>query len=129
MSSATRTPPPRKAPSGVTYISISSDYEEPSDAGAKAGTAFTGLCTRTELYPVLSWSIIDTWRSHEVPPYATNASPTALALGYIADFDLEDEPEDGPIDYPADERDDDDDDSSGDDVDDEDEEEASEEDE
>ncbi|GKG58971.1 hypothetical protein Tco_0602680, partial [Tanacetum coccineum] len=48
---------------------------------------------------------------------------TALSLGYIADSDLEDESEDGPTDYPADEGDDDD--SFGDDADEEDEEEAS----
>ncbi|GJU03122.1 putative reverse transcriptase domain-containing protein [Tanacetum coccineum] len=63
----------------------------------------------------------------EDQPYAADASPTALASGYIADSDLDDESEDGPMDYPADEGDDDDDDSSGDDADDEDEEEASEE--
>ncbi|GKF60785.1 hypothetical protein Tco_0177571, partial [Tanacetum coccineum] len=64
-------------------------------------------------------------------PYAVDASPTALSLGYIADSDPEEDPEDesedGPKDYPAD-RVDDDDDSSRDDADDEDEEDASEED-
>ncbi|GKF95434.1 hypothetical protein Tco_0288169, partial [Tanacetum coccineum] len=62
-------------------------------------------------------------------PYAADASPTALSLGYIANFnpekDPEDESEDGPMDYPADGGDDDDDDSSRDDADEEDEEEAS----
>ncbi|GJZ13167.1 hypothetical protein Tco_0548397 [Tanacetum coccineum] len=68
----------------------------------------------------------------EDQPYAADASPTTLSLGYIADFDPkedpEDESEDGPTDYPANGGDDDDDESSGDDADDEDEEEASEED-
>ncbi|GJW54939.1 hypothetical protein Tco_0099024 [Tanacetum coccineum] len=66
----------------------------------------------------------------EVPvehqPYAAADSPIALSPGYIADPDLEEDPEDGsedgPMDYPADGGDDDDDDSSGDDADDEDEE-------
>ncbi|GJZ36678.1 putative reverse transcriptase domain-containing protein [Tanacetum coccineum] len=133
-----------EAPSGVTYISISSDYEEPSDAEAalQASPSLDYVPGPEELKqvpPLLDYVPgpeypeylvqYDTENPIEDQPYATNASPTALALGYIADFDLEDEPEDGPIDYPADERDDDDDDSSGDDVDDEDEEEASEEDE
>nr|GEU46205.1 retrovirus-related Pol polyprotein from transposon TNT 1-94 [Tanacetum cinerariifolium] len=56
------------------------------------------------------------------------ASLVALSPGYIVDFDPEDESEDGPTDYPANEGDDNDE-SSGDDADDEDEEEASEEDE
>nr|GFC83117.1 hypothetical protein [Tanacetum cinerariifolium] len=69
----------------------------------------------------------------EDQPYAADALPTVLSLGYIADSDPKEDPEDDseddPTDYPADEEDDDDDDSSGDDADDEDEEEASEEDE
>ncbi|GKG26533.1 hypothetical protein Tco_0402236, partial [Tanacetum coccineum] len=59
--------------------------------------------------------------------YDVDASPIALSPAYIADFDPEDESQDGPMDYPADGRDDDD--SSGDDANDEDEEEAFEEDE
>nr|GEV21175.1 putative reverse transcriptase domain-containing protein [Tanacetum cinerariifolium] len=51
-------------------------------------------------------------------------SPIALSLGYIADFDMEDESKDGPIDYLSDEGDDDDD-PSRDDADDKDEEDAS----
>ncbi|GKE41152.1 hypothetical protein Tco_1464557 [Tanacetum coccineum] len=53
----------------------------------------------------------------EDQPYAVDASPTALSPGYIADSDLEDESEDGPTDYPANEGYDDDD-SSRDDADD-----------
>ncbi|GJV86722.1 hypothetical protein Tco_1530660 [Tanacetum coccineum] len=93
-----------EASSGVTYTSISSDYEEPSDAGSPG-----------VIIPV------------EDQPYDADASPTALSPGYIVDFDPKDESEDGPTDYPA-EGGDDDDDSSGDDADDEDEEEASKED-
>ncbi|GJY29641.1 hypothetical protein Tco_0405408 [Tanacetum coccineum] len=64
----------------------------------------------------------------EVPiedqPYAIADSPIALYPGYVADSDPEEDYEDGPVDYPADEGDGDDDDSSDDD---EEEEEASEE--
>ncbi|GKF91947.1 hypothetical protein Tco_0275648, partial [Tanacetum coccineum] len=60
-----------------------------------------------------------------------DASPTALSLGYVADFDLEEDPKEDPTDYPADGGDDDDEeeDSSDDDDDDEEEEDASKEDE
>ncbi|GKD91875.1 hypothetical protein Tco_1371712, partial [Tanacetum coccineum] len=61
-------------------------------------------------------------------PYAIADLPIALSPGYVADLDLEEDPEenseDGPVDYPADGGDNDDDDSSDDD---EEEEEASEE--
>ncbi|GJX44602.1 hypothetical protein Tco_0261278 [Tanacetum coccineum] len=105
-----------EASSGVTYTSISSDYEEPYDVGPEYPE-----------YLVLS--------DEEVPiedqPYAATDLPIALSSGYIADSDQEEDPKDeskdGPTDYPADGGDDDDDDSSGDDADDEDEEEASEE--
>ncbi|GJT30359.1 hypothetical protein Tco_0910634 [Tanacetum coccineum] len=100
-----------EASSGVTYTSISSDYEEPSDAGSP----------RVVIY-----------RYDRLPmhlPYAADVSPTALSPGYIVVCDLEDESEYGPTDYPTNEGDDDDDDdTSGDDADDEDEEEAFEED-
>ncbi|GJS94707.1 reverse transcriptase domain-containing protein [Tanacetum coccineum] len=118
-----------EASSGVTYTSISSDYEEPFDVGARVGTALTGLCVGTKVPEYLALS------DEEVPmedqPYVVVDSPIALSSGYIADSDLEDESEDGPTDYPANggDDDDDDDDSSGDDVDNEDEEEASKEDE
>ncbi|GKD34723.1 hypothetical protein Tco_1250232, partial [Tanacetum coccineum] len=51
----------------------------------------------------------------EDQPYATDASPTALSLGYIADFDPEEDEEDDPADYPANGGDDEDDESSDDD--------------
>ncbi|GJR85597.1 hypothetical protein Tco_0209608 [Tanacetum coccineum] len=49
-------------------------------------------------------------------PYAIDASPTALSLGYIVDSDPEDESEDGLVDYPANGGSDDDDDLSRDDT-------------
>ncbi|GJU53149.1 hypothetical protein Tco_1226863 [Tanacetum coccineum] len=48
----------------------------------------------------------------EDQPYIVADSPIALSPGYVADSDLEEDSEDGPVDYPADESDDDDDDSS-----------------
>ncbi|GKE20219.1 hypothetical protein Tco_1431731, partial [Tanacetum coccineum] len=60
----------------------------------------------------------------EDQPYAVADSPIALSPGYVADSDLEEDSEDGLVDYPADGGDGDDDDSFDDD---EDEEEASEE--
>ncbi|GJV04290.1 hypothetical protein Tco_1337859 [Tanacetum coccineum] len=114
-----------EALSGVTYTFISSDYEEPSNVGVRAGTALAGLRAGPEYPEYLAPS------DEEVPvedqPYAAADSPIALSPGYIADSDLgedmEDESEDGPTDYPADGGDDDN--SSGDDADDVDEEEAS----
>nr|GEV50442.1 putative reverse transcriptase domain-containing protein [Tanacetum cinerariifolium] len=92
-----------EASSEVTYTSISSDYEEPSNIG----TALTGVRTKTR-----------------VPSYIVDSD---------SEKDPEDESEDGPTDYPTDggddDDDDDDDDSSRDDAEDEDEEEAFEEDE
>ncbi|GKG30826.1 hypothetical protein Tco_0423314, partial [Tanacetum coccineum] len=61
--------------------------------------------------------------------YWTTYQDQNPSLSYIADSDLEDESEDGPMDYPADEGDDDYDDLSRDDADDKYKEEASEEDE
>ncbi|GKE78804.1 hypothetical protein Tco_1544924, partial [Tanacetum coccineum] len=65
-------------------------------------------------------------RTHQTQPYADDALPTDLSSSYIADSDLEDESEDGPMDYPADEGDDDYDDLSRDDADVKDEEEVTE---
>ncbi|GJW93460.1 hypothetical protein Tco_0173132 [Tanacetum coccineum] len=145
-----------EASSKVTYTSISSDYKEPSDVGSLGVVVYgyDGL-----MHPVdppssdympgpeepkqapLSPDYVSgpeypeylAPSNEEVPiedqPYAAADSPIALSPSYIANSDLEDESEDGPMDYPADGGDDDDDDSLGDDVDDKDEEEASEEDE
>ncbi|GJX99452.1 hypothetical protein Tco_0356471 [Tanacetum coccineum] len=144
-----------EASSGVTYTSISSDDEEPSNVGSPGFVVYgyDGL----PMHPVdppspdympgleepeqapLSLDYVSgpeypeylALSDEEVPmedqPYAAADSPIALSLGYIADSDPEDESEDGPTDYPANGGDNDDDDLSGDDADDENEEEASEE--
>ncbi|GJU67114.1 reverse transcriptase domain-containing protein [Tanacetum coccineum] len=115
-----------EASSRVSYTSISIDYEVPSDAGSPGVVVYRydGLL----MHPVDPLSL-DYVPGPEEPeqapllpdyPYVAAASPTALSPGYIIDSD----PEDGPMDYPADGGDDDDD-SSGDDVDYVDEEEAS----
>ncbi|GJV67239.1 hypothetical protein Tco_1482748 [Tanacetum coccineum] len=133
-----------EASSGVTYTSISNDYEEPSDAGSPGVViyGYDGLPMHPEpeqappspdYVPGPEYPEYLAPSDPEIPvedqPYAADASATALSLGYITDYDPEDESEYGPTDYPANEGDDDDDDSSRDDADDEDEEEASEEDE
>ncbi|GJR23924.1 hypothetical protein Tco_0972451 [Tanacetum coccineum] len=109
---------------GVTNTSISSDYEEPSDVGARAAPLSQVYVPGPEYPEYLALS------NEEVPvgdqPYVATDSPIAQYSGYIIVSDLEDESDDGPTDYPADEGDDND--SSGDDANDEDEEEASEED-
>nr|GEX94491.1 hypothetical protein [Tanacetum cinerariifolium] len=74
---------------GVTYTSISSDYEEPSDAGPEY---LEYLASSDVEIPI------------EDQPYAAAApSPITLSLSYIADSDpekdLEDESEDEPTDY------------------------------
>nr|GEU79741.1 putative reverse transcriptase domain-containing protein [Tanacetum cinerariifolium] len=107
--------------STVTYTSISSDYEEPSDVGSPGVVVYgyDGL----PMHPPSP--------DYEVPvenlPFAAADSPIALSLGYTADSNPEEDLEDGPMDYPAIGGDDDD--SSGDGDDDEEEEEASEDDE
>nr|GFB86087.1 hypothetical protein [Tanacetum cinerariifolium] len=76
--------------------------------------------------------------SAEEQPLPLDVSPTVESPGYVAESDLDEDPneyeddetEDGPVDYPmdgGDDRDDDDEDSSGYDVDDEDEDEEDEE--
>ncbi|GKA48552.1 hypothetical protein Tco_0741510 [Tanacetum coccineum] len=144
-----------EASSGVTYTSISSDYEEPSDVGSPGVVVYgyDGLPMHPvdppspdyvpgpeepEQAPLLPDYVSGPEyleylapSDEEVPiedqPYAAADSPIALSPGYIVDSDPEDESEDGPMDYPADGGDDDDDDSSRDDADDEDKEEAFEE--
>ncbi|GJW21532.1 hypothetical protein Tco_0032154 [Tanacetum coccineum] len=108
---------------GVTYTSISSDYEEPSDEPEQAPLS-------QDYVPGPEYPEYLALSNEEVPvrdqPYVATDSPIAQSPGYIVVSDLEDESDDGPTDYPADEGDDND--SSGDDANDEDEEEASEED-
>ncbi|GKE62683.1 hypothetical protein Tco_1513050 [Tanacetum coccineum] len=58
----------------------------------------------------------------EDQPLPADASPTTLSLGYVANSNSEEDPEEDPIDYPADGGDDDDDESSDDDDDDDDDE-------
>ncbi|GJV17215.1 putative reverse transcriptase domain-containing protein [Tanacetum coccineum] len=105
----------------VTYTSIYSDYEQPSDAGPPSPDYVSGLEEPEQAPPSPDY------------PHAADASPTTLSLGYIVDFDPEkdpeDESEDGPTDYPTNRGYDEDDDSSGDDADAKDKEEASGEDE
>ncbi|GJY71679.1 hypothetical protein Tco_0475382 [Tanacetum coccineum] len=150
-----------EASSEVTYASISSDYKELSNVGSP-GVIVDGY-DRLPMHPVdppspdyvpgleeaeqapLSPDYVPgpeyleylALSDKEIPVEdqhnAAADSPIALSPGYIADSDLEEDPEneseDGPTDYPANGGDDDDDDSSGDDADDKDEEEAFEEDE
>nr|GEW66073.1 retrotransposon protein, putative, Ty3-gypsy subclass [Tanacetum cinerariifolium] len=56
----------------------------------------------------------------EDQPLPADASPTALSLGYVVDFDPEKDPKEDPADYPTDRGDNDDDESSNDDDDDDD---------
>ncbi|GJX26238.1 putative reverse transcriptase domain-containing protein [Tanacetum coccineum] len=127
-----------EAPSGVTYISISMDpyveaaLQAPPSPDYVPGPEEPEQAPPSPDYvpgPEYPEYLVQSDAENPIKdqPYAADASPTTLALGYIADSDIEDESKDGPMDYPADEGDDDDDDSSGDDADDEDEEEASEE--
>nr|GEU97197.1 putative reverse transcriptase domain, ribonuclease H-like domain, aspartic peptidase domain protein [Tanacetum cinerariifolium] len=112
----------------VTYTSISSDYEEPSDAGSLEVMlyGYDGLL----MHPIDPPSP-DYVPGPEEPEQASLSLDyvpgTDLSLGYIADSNPEEDPEDGPTDYPVDGGDDDDDDSSVDDANNEDEEEAFEE--
>ncbi|GJU54192.1 hypothetical protein Tco_1227906 [Tanacetum coccineum] len=104
----------------VTYTSISSDYEEPSNTGSP-GVVVPG----PEHPPSPDYVPEPEYPEHLVPsdaeapmedqPLPDDASPAALSSGYIADSD----PKEDPADYPADGGDDDDDESSDDDDDDE----------
>nr|GEU90849.1 hypothetical protein [Tanacetum cinerariifolium] len=114
-----------EASSRVTYTSILSDYEEPSDVEQALLLSDYVLGIKYPKYLARF--------NEEVPvedqPYVAADSPIVLSPSFIVDYDLEedleDESKDGLADYPTDEedKDDDDDDSSRDDADDEDEEE------
>ncbi|GJW09263.1 hypothetical protein Tco_1575090 [Tanacetum coccineum] len=145
-----------EASSEVTYTSISSYYEEPSDKGSLGVVVYgyDGLPMHP-VDPPLSDYVSGPEEPEQAllspdyvprpkyPKYLAPSneevhvdSPIALYPGYIADSDpkedLEDGSEDGLVDYPTDGRDDDeddDDDSSRDDADDEEEEEDSDKDE
>ncbi|GKE70335.1 hypothetical protein Tco_1528407, partial [Tanacetum coccineum] len=126
-----------EASSGVTYTSISSDYEEPSDVGSPGVVVYgyDGLL----MHPVdpPSPDYMPGPKEPEQAPLSPDYVPGPEYPEYLALSDeevpvedqAEDESEDGPTDYPADGRNDDDDDSSEDDADDGDKEEASKEDE
>ncbi|GJX99958.1 hypothetical protein Tco_0356977 [Tanacetum coccineum] len=71
------------------------------------------------VYPELIPPEDEVFPAEEQPPPAA-VSPTTDSPGYNTDSDLEEDPEEDPIDYPADGGDDDDDESSDDDKDDDD---------
>ncbi|GJZ03248.1 hypothetical protein Tco_0521209 [Tanacetum coccineum] len=126
-----------KASFGVTYTSISSNYKEPYDVGSPGVVVYgyNGLPMHPVDLPSSNYMLGPeepeqaplspdyvpgpeypeylSLSNEEVPvedqPYVVTDSPTALSLGYIADSDLEDESEDGPMDYLVDVGDDDDD--------------------
>nr|GEV78281.1 hypothetical protein [Tanacetum cinerariifolium] len=112
----------------VTYTSISSDYEESSDVCSHGVIVYEydGLLMHLVDPPSLDYVHGPKEPEHAplLPDYVPG--PEALSLGYIADFnpneDPDDESDDGPTDYPADSGDNDEDNSSRDDVDDGDEE-------
>nr|GEV54947.1 DNA-directed DNA polymerase [Tanacetum cinerariifolium] len=116
-----------EASSGVTYTSISSDYEEPSDLDYMPGLEEPEQAPLSSDYiPGPEYPEYLALFDEEVPvedqPYVVADSPIALSSSYIAESDpkedLEDESEDGPTNYSADKGDgddDDDDDSSDDD--------------
>nr|GFC74194.1 hypothetical protein [Tanacetum cinerariifolium] len=126
------------ASSAVTYTSVYIDYEpwryyreESADVGSPGVIVYgyDGL----PMQPVASLSpdyvpgpkhppSPDYVPSPEGQPLPADASPTAASPGYVADFDLEEDPEDDHADYPADGWDGDDEPSDDDDTDDEDEE-------
>ncbi|GJZ93102.1 hypothetical protein Tco_0665167 [Tanacetum coccineum] len=138
---------------GVTYTSISSDYEETSDTGSPGVVVYgyDGLLMHPvdppspnyvpgpeepeqappslDYVPGLEYPEYLAPFDAEIPvedqPHAVDASPITLSPSNIANSDLEDESEDGPTDYPIDGGEDVDDESSRDDADNE--EEASEE--
>ncbi|GJY87945.1 hypothetical protein Tco_0502573 [Tanacetum coccineum] len=109
-----------EASSRVTYTSISSDYEEPSDAGSPRVIVYG--------YDGLPMHLVDPPSPNYVPgPVEPKPGTVATRLragpslspGYITDTDLKEdsknESEDGPADYPADRWDDDEDDDDDDD--------------
>ncbi|GJS83310.1 hypothetical protein Tco_0749851 [Tanacetum coccineum] len=111
-----------EASSRVTYTSISSDYDEPSDADSLGVVAPLSLDyvpgpedpeqapPSPDYVPGPEYPKYLAPSDAKIPvkdqPYVVDASPTALSLGYIADSDPEEDPEDesedGPKDYPAD---------------------------
>ncbi|GKF00194.1 hypothetical protein Tco_0023544 [Tanacetum coccineum] len=99
--------------SRVTYTSVSSEFEEPSDACSPRVIAppSPDYVPRPEYPEYLAPSDVELPIKDQ--PYVTYALPTTLSLGYITDSDPKDESEDGATCYPADRGDDNDDDSFG----------------
>ncbi|GJU78111.1 putative reverse transcriptase domain-containing protein [Tanacetum coccineum] len=99
--------PSDNASSTVTYTSISSNLDGPSQ-----GIPLMNACKIPEIDPYEEVA----QQRHAVPlspayPYAADASPSALSQGYIIESDQEEDPkedsEEDPIDYAADTDDDD----------------------
>nr|GEY46700.1 putative reverse transcriptase domain-containing protein [Tanacetum cinerariifolium] len=134
--------------STVTYTSISSDYEEPSDVGSPEVIIYRyGRLPMHPVDPYVEAALQATEQAPPSPDYVSGpehppspdfvsgpkypkylvdvkvpvASPAALSSGYITDSD----PEEDPANYPADEGDDANDESPNDDDDEEEEQEAS----
>ncbi|GKD35145.1 hypothetical protein Tco_1250654 [Tanacetum coccineum] len=106
----------------VTYTSISSDYEEPTDAGSPRVVVYgyDGL----PMHPVPGPEEPEQAPLSPDYPLPDDASPTPLSPGYVANSDSEkdpkEDPEEDPADYPANGEDDANDESSNDDDDDDD---------
>ncbi|GJQ99840.1 hypothetical protein Tco_0522825 [Tanacetum coccineum] len=114
----------------VTYTSISSDYEEPSDTGSPGVIVYgydglpmhpvdppspdyvSGPEEPEQAPPSLDYVLGLEYPEYLAPSdaeipvdyqtHAADASPTALSPSNIADSNPEDESEDGPMDYPTD---------------------------
>ncbi|GKC97085.1 hypothetical protein Tco_1162527, partial [Tanacetum coccineum] len=119
-----------EASSGVTYTSISSDYEEPSDVGSPGVVVYgyDGLLMHPVDPPSPDYmpgpeepkqaplspdyvsgpeypeylALFDEEVPVEDQPYAAADSPIALSLGYIVDSYLEEDPKDESEDGPTD---------------------------
>ncbi|GJS50355.1 hypothetical protein Tco_0600476 [Tanacetum coccineum] len=118
----------------VTYTSISSNYEEPSDAGSSPGVVVYGY-DGLPMHPIDPYVEVTLQAPEQAPPspdyiadpehppspdypLPDDSSPTALSPGYIADSNPEEDSEEDPTNYPADGGYDDDDESSDDEDDD-----------
>ncbi|GKB97067.1 hypothetical protein Tco_0983204 [Tanacetum coccineum] len=98
----------------ITYTSITSDYEEPSNAGSPGVVAPLSPTYAPEPEYLEYLVPSDAEAPMEDQPLPGDASPTTLSSGYVADSDSEEDPKEDHADYPADGGDDDDDESSDD---------------
>nr|GEX04340.1 reverse transcriptase domain-containing protein [Tanacetum cinerariifolium] len=110
--------------STVTYTSIFSDYQEPSDAGSFGEPPSLDYVSGPE-HPPSPYYVPGPEEPEQASlssdyPLPDDASPTALSLGYVAESDSEEDPEEDLADYLVDGGDDADDESSDDDDDDDD---------